>query len=294
MSNATKRRQRSRFRPLVLLVSLIAMIAVVMGAASSFRQEEPPLPEPEPVIDPVTEQQAPQWPALDPAVKQNDYAETAFAVLNDRIGYSGDDYTVLQGVDVSDHNGAIDWPAVQQDGIDFAILRLGYRGYGNGAIVKDERFYEHAESLEQLGLDYGVYFFSQAINVDEAVEEARFIIAQLNGHTPTLPVYFDWEPVSDAARTADMTPQLLTECALAFCRTIEDAGYKAGIYFNQEYGYRHFNLLSLKDYDFWLAEYANAPSFYYHFHQWQYSCTGTVSGIETAADLNLRFIPKST
>jgi len=288
------RRQRRRFRPLILFVTLLVLIAVIIGTATDFRREAPPLPEPEPVTDPHTEAYIEKWGDLDLSVKRNGYDETAFSILDDRVGYAGAQHDVLHGVDVSDHNGEIDWKAVQADGIDFAILRLGYRGYGNGAIVKDERFFENAEALEKLSMDYGVYFFSQAISVEEAVEEAEFVLQQLHGHSPSLPIYFDWELVSESARTAGMDPELLTQCALAFCQTIENAGFEAGIYFNQEFGYRYFNLITLKDYDFWLAEYAEAPSFYYHFHQWQYSCTGTVAGIPTAADLNLRFIPKST
>lgn len=294
MTVKTPRRQRRRYRPLIIPVTLVLLLAVIFGAAKSFQQEEPPLPDPEPVVDPVTAPYMEQWGELDLSVRRNDYIDSAFFVADERIGYTADDYTVLQGVDVSDHNGEIDWPTAQADGIDFAILRLGYRGYGNGAIVKDEQFFSNAEALEQLGMDYGVYFFSQAISVEEAIEEAEFVIQQLHGHAPSLPIYFDWEPVSDTARTAEMDLLQLTDCALAFCRTIEAAGFDAGIYFNQEFGYRHFNLISLREYDFWLAEYAQIPSFYYHFDQWQYSCTGTVEGIGTAADLNLRFVPKET
>jgi len=286
------RRQRRRFRPLILLLTLTAMLAVLIGATTGFQQQKPPLPDPEPAVDPVTDSYEDRWGELDRAVKRSEYAKEAFASSDDRVHYTGSDYTVLHGVDVSDHNGVIDWDAVQLDGIDFAIVRLGYRGYGNGAIVKDEQFFENAEALDCLDMDYGVYFFSQAISVEEAVEEAQFVLTQLQGHAPSLPVYFDWEPISDTARTANMNPLLLTDCALAFCQTIEEAGFEAGIYFNQEFGYRHFNLITLKDYDFWLAEYADAPSFFYHFQQWQYSCTGSVAGIHTATDLNLRFIPK--
>lgn len=285
------RHLKRRTRPLVIVITLLALALVVIGAATGLRRDDPPV-LPEPVVDPATTPYIDRWGELLPGAKRNEYDHLGFTAVDNRMQYTGADQTVLTGVDVSDHNGAIDWSAVKGDGIDYAIVRVGYRGYGNGALVTDERFGENAAALEALAMPYGLYFFSQCLSVEEAREEARFVLTQLEGRAPTLPIYFDWEPISDAARTADMDLTLLTDCALAFCQTIEAAGFDAGIYFNQEFGYLHYNLITLKDYDLWLAEYAEAPSFYYHFHQWQYSCTGSVAGISTVTDLNLRFIPK--
>lgn len=291
MHAQTTRHQHRLLPSLVCISVLLALVGVLV--TTSFHHENPALPTPEPVIDPSTVPYIEQWGNLNPTVKRNSYDKAGFFTQDGRIHYSDTEYIALQGVDVSDHNGAVDWASVQANNIDYAIVRLGYRGYGNGALVTDQRFLENAAALEQLGMDYGIYFFSQCISIEEAEEEARYILSVLDGLHPTLPVYFDWEPISDSARTAEMELSLLTDCALAFCQILEQAGLKTGIYFNQEYGYLHYDLDRLSNQELWLAEYAQAPSFYYHFHQWQYSCTGSIPGIDTVVDFNLRFIPSN-
>ena len=124
---------------------------------------------------------------------------------------------------------------------------------------------------------------------EEAVEEAEYVLNWIEGYDIRYPVVFDWEEVEDTARTDDMNMLMLTSCAEAFCKTIEEAGYTASIYFNQVYGYTQLNLVSLMEYDFWLAEYAETPTFVYDFQMWQYTNEGTVSGISGPVDLNIYF-----
>ncbi len=201
-----------------------------------------------------------------------------------------DSPTAMVGIDVSAHQGEVDWQTIQQSGVDFVILRVGYRGYTDGGIFADPTFAENLENARAAGLKIGVYFFSQAISEAEAREEASFVLDALDGVALDLPVYFDWEFVeNDSARTNLASSETVTDCAVTFCEAVEKAGYKAGVYFNQSLGYLTMNLGRLKAYDFWLAEYRNTPEFYYHFHMWQYSDSGTVPGISGHVDMNIRF-----
>ena len=201
-----------------------------------------------------------------------------------------DDVETAIGIDVSYYQGNIDWRQVKDAGIDFAILRLGYRGYSAGTLALDERFREYLTGAAQAGVDVGIYFFSQAINVQEAREEAEFVLSQLQGSTVKYPIFFDWEIIGNkAARTDDVSTETLTACARAFCDRVADAGYTPGIYFTKYLGYVRYDLSQLADCEFWFAEYAKAPTFYYDFSVWQYSDSGNIPGIEGRVDMDICF-----
>ncbi len=194
---------------------------------------------------------------------------------------------VKKGIDVSYYQKEIDWAAVAADGVDFAMLRLGYRGYGSGALTLDTRFLENVRGAAAAGIDVGVYFFSQAITAGEAAEEAAFVLSYLEGHSITYPVCFDWEPIfNDSARTDGLSRRTLTECAVTFCRAIEAAGYTPSVYFTSWLGYTQYDLSALKDYQFWFAKYSERPDFYYDFAMWQYTSSGHVAGIDGRVDMN--------
>jgi len=195
----------------------------------------------------------------------------------------------VPGIDVSAYQPDIDWTEVKASGIEFAMIRVGYRGYGSGKLDLDDCFLKHMQGALDAGLDVGVYFFSQALTPEEAVEEAEYVLTWIEGYDITCPVVFDWEEVDAPARTDDMNMVMLTSCAEAFCKTVEEAGYEAAVYFNQAYGYQQFNLVSLREYQFWLAEYADVPTFAYDFQMWQYTNEGTVPGINGPVDLNIYF-----
>lgn len=219
---------------------------------------------------------------------KNSYDLSCFSEQGGFMQYSGKQAS-RTGIDVSSHQGAIDWAAVAADGVEYAMIRVGYRGYTDGAISMDELFRQNVADALANGLDVGVYFFSQAITPEEAEQEAQTVLSAISGLNLTYPVIFDWENIEDEARTDGMDSVTLTACAEAFCTAVEQAGYPAGIYFNQAYGYQEYDLLTLKDRVFWLAQYDSAPSFYYDFQMWQYTNAGTVNGIEGAVDLNLSF-----
>ena len=194
-----------------------------------------------------------------------------------------------QGIDVSEHQGKIDWQKVREDGISFAILRVAYRGYTEGRLAEDATFRENLAAARDAGIELGAYVFSQALNEQEAEEEAAFALSILDGAPLELPIYFDWEHVSGDERADRLTGEQVTRNALAFCRAVEDAGYRGGVYFNSSVGYWKLTLPVLAGYNFWLAQYEPAPYFFYDFHMWQYSDHAEVDGIETAVDRNLRF-----
>ena len=205
--------------------------------------------------------------------------------------YVGDAYRTALGVDVSEHQHEVDWFSAAQT-LDFAYIRLGYRGYTEGGLFVDPWFETNISGANAAGLDTGVYFFSQATNVGEAIEEAEFVIDQLRGYQVNLPIIFDWEKIDEeTARTAGLGELTLTDCAVAFCRTIENYGYDAGIYFNRYLGYYGFDLSRLTDYAFWVSVPGDFPDYYYACDYWQCSFTGSVPGVMGEADLNLRFIP---
>ena len=196
----------------------------------------------------------------------------------------------MLGVDVSVHQENIDWQKVKESGIDFAMIRLGYRGYGSGEAGLDENYAENIQGAREAGIDAGVYFFSQAITVEEAVEEANLVIESLKGLDINYPVVYDWEIIyDDTARTDNVSVDVLTDCCVAFCETIRNAGYTPMIYQNKRTTIFKLDLNRLTDYDFWLAEYGSEPTYYYDFDMWQYTSTGSVPGIEGDVDLNISF-----
>lgn len=244
--------------------------------------------------DPAASTQSPSGPQgpTGPTLEANPYTAGDFAYRN---GYltclSGES---LLGVDVSSHQGSIQWDKVAGKGIAFSMIRIGYRGYEQGNIVEDSHWKTNYQGAKENGLMVGIYFFSQAITVEEAREEATKALQWLDGAALDLPIVFDWEPISDTARTANVKADMLIACALAFCETVENAGYDAMVYFNIDLSTTLLDLLQVQEagYDFWLAMYKDSMTFPYQIEMWQYTDGGSVDGIDGNVDLNLYF-PKS-
>lgn len=187
-----------------------------------------------------------------------------------RFSYYEDGNLVSQtAVDVSDLQGKIDWEHVSEDGIDFAMIRLGRRGYTEGNIYLDNYYYENVSGVQSEGMPFGVYFFSQAITEDEAIEEANFVIKHLSGSGISYPVVFDHEPVESAdGRANNLSKNELTHITKAFCQKIEDAGYTPMIYGNA-FDMERLNLNDLKGIDVWYAEYESSqPTGQFDFAMW--------------------------
>mgnify|MGYP004457608545 FL=1 len=226
----------------------------------------------------------------DPALPANTLDSGDFTRQGDAVLYTGSRFTASQGVDVSEWQREIRWQEVADGGIDFAVIRCGYRRYVSGSLEQDTFFEENYSAAGTAGLRRGVYFFSQAVSAAEAREEAAFVLQMLAGRPLELPIFYDWETVTaEEGRANGLDGKTVTACAAAFCRAIEQAGYTAGIYFNLQMGYHTYNLSPLRDYALWIAEPGKYPSFYYHAALWQYDHSGTVPGIDTPADRNLLF-----
>lgn len=229
-------------------------------------------------------------------VAKHPYDLSAFVRDGDKLSYqSTDDYDFRLGVDVSHHQGKIDWNLVKSDGYDFAIIRLGYRGYGQeGNLHIDRRFSENIVAAQAAGLDVGVYFFSQAISSEEAQEEANLVIDTLQEYEIQLPVVYDPEHIlDDDARTDEVSGEQFTQNAKEFCKCIKTAGYEPMIYSNMLWEAYELDLVELSEYPIWYADYELLPQTPYAFEIWQYSNVGNVNGIAGNTDLDIQLIRKN-
>ena len=193
------------------------------------------------------------------------------------------------GIDVSEWQGEIDWQQVKDAGVEFAMIRVGWRGSEQGVLAEDACAQQNYTGANAAGIKVGAYFFSQAISVDEAVAEANYLLSIIRDWNVEMPIVYDWEFISSDSRTGNMDGRTLTECAKAFCNTIKAAGYEPMIYFNKDLSFEQLYLRELTDYKFWLAHYDTVLNYPYKVDMWQYSETGTVAGITGNVDINLYF-----
>ena len=289
-----RRRKSGALRLVLLLAALCAAVVLLIAVLRSLlpaaqRQEEDPHAGQVYVNDGANM----VWLTPRDGVAASPLRRWQFVTLNERPYYQGSDFTARRGIDLSVFQGDVDWEKVAADDIEFAIVRLGYRGYGKGALQPDERFSSYINGAQAAGVDVGVYFFSQALTAEEGRQEAEYVLEQLSGRALELPIYFDWEPITaEDSRTNGYDYANLTDSAVAFCETIEAAGYEAGVYINRQQGYYHYDLSCLADYSLWVADYNSYPDFYYRFDVWQYSSAGAVDGINIQVDENLMFMKK--
>jgi len=257
----------------LLVIGLMSLLLPLFGYGED--------PEPEPITE------------AEPIVEEPSYTlPGVFSVAEGWKRYNHEGFEALRGVDVSSHQGAVDWQALRRDGAQFAMLRAGYRGYTDGGLFEDPLFRSNAEAAASEGIALGVYFFSQAITVEEAEAEARFVLELLEGLDITWPIAFDWEPVEAEARTDNLSGRDMTACALAFCQVIREAGYTPAIYTNQAQSRLYYGYAAeeLADIHIWLADYQDTPEFDHTFHMWQYTDAGTLAGVDVPIDLNLSFV----
>lgn len=226
---------------------------------------------------------------------KNSYNTDNFKIDEGFMAYFDDNGNKIShlGIDVSYHQSGINWEELKTSPVEFVMARCGYRGFTEGGLVQDEKFEEFARGANENGIALGVYFFSQAITVDEAVEEAEYVINLIKDYEISYPVAFDTEYVSDKkARTnkADLTPEQLTEIADAFCAKISEAGYYPIIYASENWLRRQLNAADLVQYDVWAPQYLEENDFLYDFTIWQYTDEGEVPGIKEKVDLNISMV----
>lgn len=194
------------------------------------------------------------------------------------------------GIDVSKWNKEIDWEKVKEAGVDFAIIRCGYRGYTTGSLVIDPYFEKNIKGAQAAGLNVGVYFFTQAVTDVEAVEEASMVLSLIKNYHITYPVFIDTEGAGGNGRADNLNVDKRTLVCKAFCDTIESGGYNAGVYASKNWYNNRLNVEELEDYYIWLAEYRESPTYEGYYDMWQYTSKGQINGIEGNVDLNVSYL----
>ncbi len=193
------------------------------------------------------------------------------------------------GIDVSKWNKEIDWDKVKNAGVEFAIIRAGYRGSTTGALIEDPYFRSNMKGAAASGVEVGVYFFTQAINEVEAVEEASAVLQMIREYDLDYPIFIDTEGAGGNGRADDLNVETRTLVCEAFCRTIENAGYEAGVYASRNWYNNALKTERLEDYYIWLAEYRSTPLYQGYYNMWQYTSKGKIDGIEGNVDLNIAY-----
>lgn len=193
------------------------------------------------------------------------------------------------GIDVSKWNKEIDWDRVKEAGIEFAIIRAGYRGSVTGSLVADPYFEANMKGAASSGIPTGIYFFTQAVNEVEAVEEASAVLELIRNYKISYPIFIDTEGAGGNGRADGLDPETRTLVCEAFCRTIENAGYNAGVYASRNWYNNNLYTNRLDDYCIWLAEYRSTPLYQGYYQMWQYTSKGTVDGIEGNVDMNISY-----
>ena len=227
-----------------------------------------------------------------------DYSAIEYPVLNEETGkyegeahYSNGDISAKKGIDVSKFQGDIDWNSVKEDGVEFAFIRVGFRGYESGKIVLDEKFEDNIAACNEAGIDCGIYFFTEALSESEGREEADFVLENLGEYHIELPIVIDVEQSANVnkSRTKNLSQEDRTKAVIAFCERVKEAGYEPMIYGNLKSQLIMLDNSQLEEYEKWFAYYHYPLRFPYRHRIWQYTSTGKVKGISGDADLNLMF-----
>lgn len=236
-----------------------------------------------------------EWVLISPYLPKHEYDFTKLVCQSDLMKYYVDGKQVSYvGVDISKLQDYVDFVKVKKAGIDFVMLRVGARGYGTGQLILDDYFSDNLKRATDAGLDVGVYFFSQAITKEEAIEEANMVLQNLGEYKLSYPVAFDMELIeNDTARIDTLSRSEKTEITKTFLDTIAAAGYKTMIYGNKEWLMKQIDMSKLTAYDVWLSQKLDIPDYPYKFTMWQYSAEGSVDGIAGYANMNISFIDYS-
>lgn len=235
-----------------------------------------------------------QWVMINAYIAKNDYDYTGLVYEEPYMRYYADGKKISkQGIKVDDSYGTINFSRVEDDGIDYCIIRLGKRGYSTGAITMDENCLTYMKEAKEAGLGIGVSFYSQAINEAEAIEEANLVVQVLQQAEirPDYPVVFDLELVNnDTSRTENLTKNQLTAITKAFCNTISQNGYTPAVYGNKYWLLRKLDLTQLSGYNIWLSKEGDVPDYPYEFAMWEYKQDAKIDGIAGNVSLSISFI----
>lgn len=279
-----------KVRRSVLIVVLMTMSIIYEGCSYYKESEKESAKEAFQFVDVKgVEYEAP----LLENVPMNTYDYDLLSKKNGYPCYTDKDGKVISklGIDVSEYQNPVNWQQVKNAGVEYVMIRVGYRGYGEeGRLVEDAMFRSHMEGAVAAGLEVGVYFFSQAINEKETLEEVQFVLDRIKEYPVTYPVVYDTEEIKDdVARTDNLTEEQFTQNCITFCDAIREAGYDTMIYANMKWMAFTLDMRKLTEYEKWYADYEPVPQCPYEFSMWQYTETGQLPGIEGNVDLNLWF-----
>ncbi len=236
-----------------------------------------------------------EWVNISEYLPQNEYDNSGFAMLNNRMLYYEDGIKhSYAGVDISKYQGYVDFNEVKRDGIDYVMIRLGQRGYSTGQLVLDDYYSDNMKRATDADLDIGVTFFSQAVNVEEAEEEAEFVLEYLKDWEIQYPVVFSMEHIeNDSARIDILTKEDKTQITKAFLAKIEEAGYIGMISGDKEWMFEDINYAAVSNYGVWLNQMKDLPDYPYRYQMWKYTNVGTVEGISGPVSLSVSFVDYS-
>ena len=311
MSGSSKNRRRSNalFTVLFITLFLIGLVAgmLIVHITETKRRESliadyeskiEKLENEEKILDESTRVYVPERKRIFGKMPKNSYNIDNFVIENGFMAYYDDEGKKLShlGVDLSYHQPSVDWDQLKASQVEFVMLRCGYRGYSEGGLIMDEKFREYASKCNEYGIPMGVYFFTQAVTVEEAVKEAEFVIDAIKDFDISYPVAFDTEYVSEeTARTnlTEISDELRTDMIKAFCERVEEEGYYPMYYASENWVRRNMYFEELSDYDLWAAMYMDENDFLFDHTIWQYTCEGNVPGIDTQVDLNVSMVDYS-
>lgn len=236
-----------------------------------------------------------EWVLISPYLPKHEFDFTKLVCQSDIMKYYEDGkQTSFVGTDISKYQDYVDFVKLKKAGVDFVMLRVGARGYGSGQLVLDEYFTDNIKRATDAGLEVGVYFFSQAVNETEALEEATMVLESIKDYKITYPVAFDMEYIAnDTSRIDNLSKTEKTTITKTFLDIVKNAGYIPMIYGNKEWLIKHVDMSKLTAYDVWLSQQQDIPDYPYKFAMWQYSNSGTLDGIAGYANLNISFIDYS-
>ena len=276
MSVLEKLRDKKRFLTRLVIILSLILTTLIIVLLVLFRVNAP--------------ENAPQEttaaPSTAPTLATNPFSAADFALKDGYMTCLTDDWT--SGIDVAEFQGEIDWQQVKQAGFDFVFIRVGGRGWGEeGKLYSDTMAQKYYKDAKAAGLKVGAYFFSQATTPEEAKQEAAYALKETAHWELDLPIAYDWEYISEDARTANMDSRTLTDCIIAFCETVKAGNRQPLLYTNPSQAGVGVYLEELEQYGTWIALYSEEMTYPYPFDFWQYTKEGSVPGINTVVDINL-------
>ena len=307
-----RRRRRRNTAATVLIVLSSFIMGLVVGMVIIHIKSSKEIAAVQAELESVIEEQShinvtnvyvPERKMTEGQISTNPYNTENFRIDNGFMAYfdeNGEKISHL-GCDLSYHNKIVNFDELAASGCEFVMLRCGYRGYSEGGMVKDEKFDRYASEAQRVGLKIGVYFFTQALTPEEAVEEAEFTLKLIEDYDISYPVAFDTEYIDDEnARTnvTEISDELRSEICTAFCERIAKEGYYPMIYASENWFRRYLEVESLRKYDFWAPQYLDENDFLYDFTIWQYTDKGSIPGVKGDVDLDISmvdyasFVPK--